>query len=334
MTSCKKIIGLLFAAAISFDPSSLYFAHASNFNKPHSHTGKVEPFKPGDPNIKLDGSATSILKSGKPYQTQILSGDAGGRGLVVQDVDAPTHIVWDRILDYDNYANMVPKTLDSKNYKVVPHKPTKANNFLEKEIYTRMKVGFPMIKLEFFVRHFLHIKEHKSLTWTLDYTKESDFDDSCGFWYIIPHPDDPEGRTRLYYSVQVGMFDWVPKFAVDFMSSKALTDATAWVKKYSEIEWVKAKKEGRAHTTPQQPKAEAPTFALPMFGKKKREEEERLVKEAAEKAALEEQAEAEKQRNAVVVRAGWRRYVMVSVMVALAFYNGSMFVGDHHGKSQ
>lgn len=48
-------------------------AHASNFNKPHSHTGKVEPFKPGDPNVKLDGKAKAILKSGKPYQVRYRS---------------------------------------------------------------------------------------------------------------------------------------------------------------------------------------------------------------------------------------------------------------------
>jgi hypothetical protein len=41
---------------------------ASNFSKPHAHTGKVEPFTPGDPKIKLDGKATSILRAGKPYQ--------------------------------------------------------------------------------------------------------------------------------------------------------------------------------------------------------------------------------------------------------------------------
>jgi len=302
-----------------------FFAHASNFNKPHSHTGKVEPFKPGDPQIKLDGKACTILKAGKPYSTQVESG-GGGRGLVVQDVDAPTHIVWERILDYDNYPKMVPKTLATKNYKVIPHKPTKANNFLEQEIYTRMKVGVPMVKLEFFVRHFLYIQQHKSLTWTLDYTKESDFDDSCGFWYIIPHPDDPERRTRLYYSVQVGMFDWVPKFMVDFMSSKALTDATAWVKKYSEIEWAKAQKEGRAHPTPQT-KATESMFALP-FGKKKRLEEERLAREAAEKAALEEQAMAERRTTMSVVSAGWRRYVLVSLVLVLAVVNVTMFLGD------
>mmetsp|Transcript_29516 Transcript_29516/g.62637 ORF Transcript_29516/g.62637 Transcript_29516/m.62637 type:complete len:332 (-) Transcript_29516:84-1079(-) len=331
MMGFTNTIGLLFAIAICVDPKSLLFAHASNFSKPHSHTGKVEPFQPGDPKIKLDGKAKNILKAGKPYQTQVESG-GGGRGLVVQDVDAPTHVVWGRILDYDNYSNMVPKTVESKNYKIVPHKPTKANNFLEKEIYTRMKVGFPMLKLEFFIRHFCYIQKHRSLTWTLDYTKESDFDDSCGFWYIIPHPDDPEERTRLYYSVQVGLFDWVPKFAVDFLSNKALTDATAWVKKYSEIEWVKAKKDGTAQTSPL-PKGREPVFALP-FGKKKREEEEQLEREAAEKLALEDQAVAEKRNRFAVVRAGWRRYVLVSVVLVLAVYNAAMFFGDQHEKSQ
>ena len=67
MTDLTNILGLIFAVAICVDPS-LLFANASNFNKPHAHTGKVEPFKPGDPNVKLDGRAKGILKNGKPYQ--------------------------------------------------------------------------------------------------------------------------------------------------------------------------------------------------------------------------------------------------------------------------
>lgn len=190
-----------------------------------------------------------------------------------------------------------------------------------------------MLKLEFFVRHFIYIQHHKSLTWTLDYTKESDFDDSCGYWFILPHPDDPEERTRLYYSVQVSMFDWVPKFVVDFMSSKALTDATAWVKKYSELEWEKEVAKGGARKTKaadQNTGAGKSVFSnmLP-FGKRKREEEERLAAEAAEKLALEAQAEAEKQISLnSFIRAGWRRYVLVSVVLALTVYNVALFIGN------
>lgn len=258
-------------------------------------------------------------------KTQVQSGESGGRGLVIQDVDAPTHIVWDRILDFDNYGSMVPKCFESKNYKVIEHKPTKANNFLEKEIYTRMKVGFPMLKLEYFVRHFLYIQHHNALTWTLDYTKESDFDDSCGYWYIAPHPDNPEGKTRLYYSVGVSMFDWVPKFVVDFMSSKALTDATAWVKKFSEIEWAKEVAKGgssRSSGAGAQIKNRGPFFALPFFGnRKKQAQEERLAREAAEKADMEAQAALEDKKKLFVVRAGFRRYLLVSLVVVLAAYN-------------
>ena len=42
----------------------------SNFNKPHTHTGKLELFEPGDPKVKLDGKALGILKAGKPYSVR------------------------------------------------------------------------------------------------------------------------------------------------------------------------------------------------------------------------------------------------------------------------
>jgi len=193
----------------------------------HPHQGKVPPFQAGAPNVELDGKAEVILSNGKPFQTQIQS-ETSGRGLVVQDVKAPTHVVWGKILDYDNYAKMVPKTIQSENYKVEVH----GDN--SQTIYTRMKVGVPLIKLEFFIKH-EYKPELNSLTWTLDYSKKSDFDDSCGYWYVIPHPNNPNW-TRVYYSVEVALFDWIPKFAVNFMSSKALTDATSWVKKFSELE--------------------------------------------------------------------------------------------------
>lgn len=65
MNGIISLLLSLLIAIIGVDLSS-----ASNFNKPHSHTGKVEQFQPGDPKIKLDGSAKSILKKGKPYQVR------------------------------------------------------------------------------------------------------------------------------------------------------------------------------------------------------------------------------------------------------------------------
>lgn len=296
-------------------------ADASSFTDPHDHQGIVAPFTAGDPKIPLDKKALDVLASGKPYQTQIQS-PTGGRGLVVQDVDAPTDVVWGRILDYDNYTKMVPKTVESKNYQVVDVKPTKSDP-LSQIIYTRMKVGFPVLKLEFFIKH-LYYPELHSLTWTLDYSKKSDFNDSCGFWYVVPHPED-DFRTRLFYSVEVSMFDWVPKFVVDFMSTKALTDATGWVKKFSELEF--EKQGGKA--------AKSATVAIDALGnaqekkkkkfrwfwekktndlEKKRAEEE--AKQAAEEARIKAEEEARKK-----IFVSWTRIGMGSAIFIFGIYN-------------
>ena len=92
---------------------------ASDPNVPHAHAGKRQPFAPGDPNVSLDRKALSVLSSGKPFQTTIhVPGSTSGRGLVVQEVHAPPDVVWDRILDFDHYVDMVPRTFECKNYDV------------------------------------------------------------------------------------------------------------------------------------------------------------------------------------------------------------------------
>jgi hypothetical protein len=67
-TMARHISKCLLLAALT----AILNVDASNFNKPHTHTGKVEPFQPGDPKVKLDGKALGILKAGKPYQVCVL----------------------------------------------------------------------------------------------------------------------------------------------------------------------------------------------------------------------------------------------------------------------
>jgi hypothetical protein len=180
----------------------------------HPHTGKVTPFQAGDPGVKLNGSALKTLSSGKAHSTRIQS-SAGFRGISVQDVQAPTDVVWGKILDFNCYVKMAPKTAESEIYR------TENLPYGQKRIWVRMKVGHPMLKLQYFVKH-LYEPKKDSLTWTLDYSKKSDFDDSAGHWYIAKHPDRPD-HTRVHYSVEVSMFPWVPQFVMDIMSKQALT---------------------------------------------------------------------------------------------------------------
>jgi len=213
--------------ALVFDKNAVH--------EPHPHRGKTEPFDISDlpgiiPDVTVDEEAQTILASGKQYQTKLRKGQYG-QGIVVQDIQAPTVIVWDTILDFDNYKEMVPKTIESEIYQMEELPGG------QKRILVRMVVGWPLIKFEVFFDH-IYDAGNNALTWTLDYDRKSGFDDSVGFWYVLPHPQHPEGRSRVFYSVQGSMFAWVPGFVVDFMSKQALTDATEWVKEYSESKYV------------------------------------------------------------------------------------------------
>lgn len=161
MTMVAMKIPLL---AVGLLPLLLIAVHASA--EAHLHTGKLTPFQAGDPGVKLNGKALKILSSGKPYQTQVTSdgesATAGGRGMVVQDVNAPADIVWETLLNFKDYPKMVPKTAESKTYRI------ETLRHGQKRIFVRMKVGFPMLKLLFYVNHHYDPRKN-SMTWTLDY---------------------------------------------------------------------------------------------------------------------------------------------------------------------
>jgi hypothetical protein len=289
--------------------------------EPHPHQGKVTPFSPGDPKIHLDKEALTILESDKPYRTQIQSG-ASGRGLVVQDIHAPTDIVWGRILDYDHYADMVPKCIESKNYDVKKHRGKDPRE----TIFTMMKVGVPMVKLQFFVKH-EYYPNMNSLTWTLDYGKKSDFDDSCGYWYVIPHPTKKDW-TRVYYSVEVSLFDWIPTFVVQIMSKQALTEATGWVKKYSVLEYAKVPKNNRLEDSSEvEPPKKNRKWGW--FGKKQSKQDDDSVCSTDTCSLTESDPSATFVKNDVATKVspqiGLSRYALVASVFGLSMYNVHLY---------
>ena len=97
---------------------------------------------------------------------------------------------------------------------------------------TRFVIGNFAISIEYFIDHIINRKEGW-ITWTLDYTRESELDDSVGFWFIEQHPSK-EGWTRLYYSVDLAVSGWIPGFVESMLKEEGLTRATSWVKKEAE----------------------------------------------------------------------------------------------------
>eukprot|EP01034_Spumella_vulgaris_P033292 gene33292-41084_t len=79
-----------------------------------------------------------------------------------------------------------------------------------------------------------HEPSLNTLTWTLDYSKNSDVDDSVGHWQVMKHPKK-SGFTRILYSTKIKMMPWIPEFFIEFMTGKALTEATGWLKRESEL---------------------------------------------------------------------------------------------------
>lgn len=195
-------------------------AVAADPNAAHPHQGVLTPYPTPPTKPSLSADELSTLASGDVVRKQT-QGDSGGRGIAVQDIHATPDVIWARILDYGSYPTMVEGVLECEVYERGPN-----------DIKARFKVGAMGSRVEYFIDHEVRT-DANWMTWRLDYTKESDLDDSVGYWLIEPLADRP-GYSRVYYSVAVQMRGWVPGFIESMIARKGLTQATEWVKRESE----------------------------------------------------------------------------------------------------
>ena len=199
---------------------------AADANKPHMNQGVNAPFPPKRQEIPLTSADEATLKAGKPVMRQtVAAGGKGGRAVAVQDIAAAPDVVWSRILAFKDYPRMVNGVKETSVYEDKKSGDTRT-------LKVRMKLGMMGVSLEYFIKH-TYAPKQSVMTWTLDYSKSSDLIDSVGYWCILEHPSMP-GATRVLYSVDAAFPSWVPGFVVNVLTSKALTDATAWVKIESE----------------------------------------------------------------------------------------------------
>jgi ribosome-associated toxin RatA of RatAB toxin-antitoxin module len=201
---------------------SLFLAvsHAADPSPPHPHQGSLQAYAGAPPVITLTADEQARLAAGGVVKRQINYGD-GGRGVAVQDIQAPPEIIWGRILDFPAYPRMVDNVQECEIYSRSGH-----------ELKARFVIGALMMSIEYFIDHEVH-QDEGWLTWTLDDSRESELDGSVGFWRVEPLAERP-GYTRLYYSVEVKPSGWVPGPIEDMLTDAGLTKATAWVKRESE----------------------------------------------------------------------------------------------------
>ena len=196
---------------------------AANPDKPHSHQGTATKFV--DPKrTELTAAEMEILRSGIPVRKQVKQGN-GGRGIAIMDVSAPIDVVMNVILDFPMY----PKWIDQLSKCEIYDKSSEGS---QKYIYADFIISSMMMTVQYYIKH-TYTPSKNLITWTLDYGKESDLDDSTGYWLAYPSPDDPK-KTRVEYSVDLRVGGWVPGFVEDMLANQGLEDATKWMKRESE----------------------------------------------------------------------------------------------------
>ncbi len=164
---------------------------------PHPHQGVLAPFaQPPELPVLMDDDLARLAE-GKSVKKQDKTGDGGGRGTAIQDISADPATVWATILQFEHYPEWVDNVIECETY---------ANS--GDAIDARFKIGAMLVKVEYYIHHVVDT-DAGWMTWTLDYTRESDLDDSVGYWRTVARDDQP-GTTRLYYSVDVRLRGWVP----------------------------------------------------------------------------------------------------------------------------
>lgn len=212
----------LLLAAIILLALSPRASQAANANRPHPHNGIIDPYDGAPPQVVLTDGETALVESGTPVYKQVeVSG--GGRAVAVFKVDAPPKIIWSVISDFSKYPEWIKSLKKAKVYKAQGDKIL---------VEFELSAGF-FGKWTYFVEHTYPTEKMGWGTWKLDYSRQSDLDDSVGFWEIKPL--NASGTQSLVsYSVEIRVGGWVPDFVKNLIVDGGLKEATQWVKIQSE----------------------------------------------------------------------------------------------------
>lgn len=195
-------------------------AAAADANQPHEHQGIVAAYTGAPPAVPLSSDDLAKLAAGQMVMKQVQRGN-GGHAVAFQDIKATPEKIWSKINNHAMYPQWVSGVKSCSDYR-------------KEGPYTWTAFGLSVLgtSVDYFIKH-TFVPSQNYLTWTLDYTRQSDLDDSVGYWRLTPLSASPPS-TRLEYSVDIRFKGWIPGFAQDFIANKGLTDAVSWVKKQSE----------------------------------------------------------------------------------------------------
>lgn len=192
---------------------------------------------------KLTDEQKIKLVYGERIQEQSRMGREGS-GYVVLDIEAPPYVIWECLLDFESYPELIPTvramqlyTSTKLNTGFVNEKPVLPGTGRETRHY-----GTPSItRASFILSKFrLNIAAiHKYTPHPNGDYMEFTLDPSCtnvvlkgakGTWYTEENPDGRKGFTRVYLLAGLQISRALPKFIVDYAAERAMPRATNWLK--------------------------------------------------------------------------------------------------------
>lgn len=221
MTSTRSVA--LFASVLLWAPSAL----GASEGQRHYHSGKLTKYKMGPPPLLLSAADEARLSQGHAVMQSLVSDDGTRRLISVQDIEVPADVVMGRILDFEKYDKMVTAVDACNNYANVE---LRDGSKLIKSKYT---IHAAHLKFTYFVEHRYDPVE-RCMVFNLDYSKQSDLDDTVGYWYARPRSPT---SCRIFYSTECKLRGWVPAPVYNILAKQALAQATTWVSREANKEW-------------------------------------------------------------------------------------------------
>lgn len=195
-------------------------ARAADPAAAHPHRGILKPYPRPPAPLKLSDAERQRLDEGKAVM-RMTEGQTGGRGMAIFKVNASPDVTWGTIRDFGSYPRWIDEVKKCEIYRQEGGRV---------DVAFQLK-AFP-VTLDYYIHHELDLAGRWG-TWTLDYARDSDLDDSVGFWRVSPVEGQPD-QSIVEYSIDIKIKGWVPGFIRELLVDKGLKQATAWVKVQSE----------------------------------------------------------------------------------------------------
>ncbi len=176
--------------------------------------------------------------SGKPVYQQTRYNDID-RGTAIFDVAASQKTIWEVITSFQDYPEWIKEISATEIYISE-----------ERDILVDFTLSVYMVDVQYYIKHDYQPNKG-TMTWTLDYNRQSDLDDSEGYWLVYPSPADT-AKTRVEYSIHLRIGPTILSFIETILADKGIKNATNWEKRMlkKEISLKKLNEGERLNETP------------------------------------------------------------------------------------